>query len=200
MPSPPALLQPQLLPAERLEHRSVPLQHEDPWLKEHYADQIMDGVLPLLSKVAPHLNDGAAERFRVAITAALSDLPGDVAVEAVRRSLSAQLKLEPRRKCDGPSYRPIQRPGEIETLIRQQADNVRRERLSRNWPGPDPASSRQRQPKIEPPSTQAEVDELNLNMRKFGIKREFRLNADSRIEAILTDAELRQRAKYSRYP
>jgi hypothetical protein len=149
---------------------------------------------PLLCKVAPSLTDEAAGRWKVTTAESLSNLPAELVIKAASIALYEPLRLEPKTKGGSPLYRPIQRPGEIETLVRQQAELIRRQSQPRQQPTLPRRENLERPP--EPAATQADVDELNTLMRHFKIDREWRLGADQRLEPILTAAELRRRANH----
>ena len=195
MPNLPALAQPPLLEIAPAQRPAVPLREEERSVRDQCLKQLMDALLPLLCKVAPNLSDDAAGRWRVAMAEALSDLPAHIAINAARQSLSAQLRIDPRRKADAPSYRPIQRTGEIETLVRQQAEALRRREQIRTVRRPEPPPPIAYRP--EPPATAADVDEMNRIMRRFGIERRWQL-VDGRCEPILSDAERRQQQREKR--
>lgn len=169
----------------------VALKDEEPERREVFFKLLRNALGPVLCKVAPSLSDDAAVRWKAAVAEALSNLPAELVITATQVALYEPLRLEPRSKDGQPRYRPIQRPGEIETLIRQQAEIVRRRSVVR--PQLLPRSPETVGPPPEPPATQADVDEMNQLSRHFSIKREWRLSADQRLEPILTSAEIRLR-------
>jgi hypothetical protein len=177
---------------ETSSRKLIPLWDEEPAVRDQFIAQLLNGLSPILCKVSPGLTDDAAGRWRVAMAQALSDLPGAIVLEAVQRSLSAQLRVEPNRRADTATYRPIQRVSEIETLIRQQADRITRRGAIPPRPNRNAPAAVSETPCI---ATQSEVDELNSIMRRFGIERRWRLGIGSTLEPILTEAEIKRQRR-----
>lgn len=149
-----------------LEH-PLSLKHLEPGLDGQIARLIEDALRPIGAALDPRLSSEQAKVWRKAVLLKLSDLPGPIALKAVRKAV----------------HEPFQFFSEVDTAIRKiAADALAHQRLAlfqlRRWQREIERAANPL-PALEPPPpepvTQEEVDQLNATMRRSGCSTRWRL-------------------------
>lgn len=142
----------------------LPLKRAEPGLDGQVSRLVEDGLRPIGAAVDPRLSPEQAKAWRKALLLKLSNIPGDVLVAAVRRSLHT-------------SFRFL---GDVEEDVRQQAERIklerrvalmRLERWQRDLPQDVPALPA---PEAKP-ITPEELEAVNSLMRSIGSATRYRL-------------------------
>jgi hypothetical protein len=89
----------------RLSERYRSVKDIEPTCAGPISNELSDNLRPVGAKIAPHLSGEQATAWRKAIVMALSDLPPDVALLAVRKTM----------------HTPMQFLSEVETKVRENA-------------------------------------------------------------------------------
>lgn len=90
---------------QRMKERYMPTLAIEPSCAGPISNEISDNLRPIGAKIAPHLSGEQATAWRKAIVMALSDMPPDVVLLAVRKTM----------------HTPMQFLSEVETKVRENA-------------------------------------------------------------------------------